>query len=125
MRSGLIDGKFVPPKSLAAAVSRRRRMAAEIKRMWLYLDRQVSANATLGEQQRTHDAISRFQAEAEPLDAWIAMQKDVLLRDARVLIKTLERDGTDFSNDEVQLIHRLDAFFAALDEPLKPAKKKR
>lgn len=114
MRSGLKNGVLVPPKSLAAALDRERRLGIEIERITTQLRDQSRGDAWLT---RARLALHTFSLEVVQLRQWIAAERARLFREAYDLIKAFESDGADLAAAELNLIHRLDAYFAATRPP--------
>ncbi len=113
MRSGLRrNGALIPPRSLEAAISRRQRVTLEIARIEKQLrEREGTADGEWAA--RALRVLGSFLDERGQLDAWIAVQRAELFREAYDFIKSLQRDGFDFEPQEMHLINRLDALFAA------------
>jgi len=116
MRSNLKDGKLIPPKSFAAAVRRRQQLAYEQQRIQAQLD-DPTRPATYGEAfhdawlPRARTALGLFKNEERQLAEWIDSQLlGGLFRQAYDLLKALQKE-VDFEPNELELMHKLDAFF--------------
>jgi hypothetical protein len=110
MRSNLKDGKLLPPKSLADAVRRRQQLVHEQQRIQAQLD-DPKRQANTEWLPRARTALGLFKNEERQLAEWIDSQLlGGLFRQAYDLLKALQKE-VDFEPNELELMHKLDAFF--------------
>lgn len=107
------DGKLLPPKSLEIALSRRRRLEDEARR--IFADVEFGAPHGSPEEHeawRTSAlvAMTKFRLEAHLLTQWIDAQTRDLILSARNLFTKLIDDGVEFEDHEFEVIKKLDAY---------------
>ena len=129
MKANIERGKLITPKNLGAALSRRKLLAFETKR----IDDQINdpyrkdsfADVTefLAWRVSAERALKLFKLEQRLLNEWIDVRQndtERLLREAYEVLKVLEAQ-VDFEAHEGALMLRLDGFFEHKEEEKKSA----
>jgi hypothetical protein len=124
MKANIERGKLIAPKNLGAALSRRKLLDFELKRMTNQVNdpkrREMFPNtdAFLTWHTSAERAAKLFALELRLLSEWIDVRQndtERLLREAYEALKVLEVE-VDFDPHETALMERLDGFFDHKDE---------
>jgi hypothetical protein len=119
MKANIERGRLIAPKNLGAALTRRKQLAFEVKRIETQINDPARRNAfaTTDEFLAWHSSAERacklFATELRLLSDWIDVRQndaERLLREAYEVLKVLEVQ-TDFDPHETALMERLDGFF--------------
>lgn len=112
MRHQLDDnGKLIQPASLEAAVERSKRLSAEIDNIMSQLRDRERNNIKW--RIDAVDALDQFQSEKQQLAEWIDVERDKLITRANDLFRVLVKEGTDFTQPEIELMKQIESYLAA------------
>lgn len=106
MRSGLKDGKLVPPRSLRVAQTRYDRLRDKIASVEAQLTDPKRDEPAWRE--KAKGALAAFESERYQLRTWIA---ETLLHRCRDALRSFKADGADLTAVELELLEQLDGYF--------------